>query len=388
MNRDFTVALVGIGGYGKNYVSLLLETAARPNVRLIAAADPNPLACPYYDRLVSLGVPIYASIEALYAHHRPDLVVITTPIQYHANHSVLALNAGSHVLCEKPVCATIAQLEAMISARNQAAREVAIGYQWSFSETYQSLKRDIAAGDLGRPIRLSTICCWPRGHEYYARNRWAGRKYDDDGNPVFDSPVNNACAHSLHNMFYLLGDSFDRSAMPAEVTADLYRAAPIENYDTAAMRCVTISGVEVLFYVSHATKSDFGPVCRYEFEDAVVTFDSSDNAGVVAYLSNGSIRRYGAASHGVDKLWDTIDAIQSGQPVCCGIEAAAAQTHAMITAQENEIVDFPASLVRERICDTGIAYTVDGLEEYLMRCFNESKLPSELTPSWAGALPV
>jgi hypothetical protein len=53
---------------------------------------------------------------------------------------------------------------------------------------------------------------------------------------IFDSPANNATAHFLHNMFYLLGATRETSAAPAVVQAELYRANAIENFDTAAIR--------------------------------------------------------------------------------------------------------------------------------------------------------
>src|SRR5918992_777122 len=101
----------------------------------------------------------------------------------------------------------------MIRARDAAGRQVSIGYQWSFCPAIQ---------------RLASMVLWPRDETYYLRNKWAGRLFTGQGHPVFDSPVNNACAHYLHNMFYVLGDRTDTSAVPARVTAELYRANSIE----------------------------------------------------------------------------------------------------------------------------------------------------------------
>ena len=140
----------------------------------------------------------------------------------------------------------------MIRARDEAGKLVAIGYQWSFSSPIQRLKRDILAGGLGAPRRLRSVCLWPRDEVYYTRNDWAGRQRAADGSWILDSPVNNAMAHDLHNMLYLLGPSIDRSAQPVEIVAELYRANDIENFDTAALRVRTTSGAEVLFYGSHA----------------------------------------------------------------------------------------------------------------------------------------
>src|SRR5690606_17230028 len=106
---------------------------------------------------------------------------------------------------------------------------------------------------------------------YYRRSGWAGKIRDPEGRWILDSPANNAMAHDLHNMFYVLGKKTDESAVPAWVEAELYRAYPIENFDTAAVRCRTADGVDVLFYVSHVPLAEKGPVFSYEFERATVS---------------------------------------------------------------------------------------------------------------------
>src|SRR5438552_251290 len=83
---------------------------------------------------------------------------------------------------------------------------------------------------LCRRKRMRCMVLGPRDEAYYNRNRWAGALRDAHGNLVLDSPANNACAHYLHNMLYVLGDVIDRSDPPATVTAELYRAHAITNY--------------------------------------------------------------------------------------------------------------------------------------------------------------
>src|SRR5690606_7697951 len=142
------------------------------------------------------------------------------------------------------------------------------------------------------------------------------------GEPVMDSPVNNACAHFLHNMLYVLGPRADRSARPAMVQAELYRAQPIETYDTAALRCMTEEGVEVLFYVSHSTTRNCGPVFEYEFDNASVVFSEATGSEIVAHFRDGRVKPYGRPSTSSDaaKLWSFVAGTRSGVPVACGIE--------------------------------------------------------------------
>ena len=86
-----------------------------------------------------------------------------------------------------------------------------------------------------------------------------------------DSVASNATAHYLHNMFYVLGDSVEKSAKPVKWLPS-YRANPIENFDTAAIRAKTEEGVEILFLTTHAVNIHPIPQFCYEFENARVVF--------------------------------------------------------------------------------------------------------------------
>ena len=386
-----SLALVGIGGYGNSYVSALLDAppAERESFRWTAAIDPSPQSCRRLSDIESRGVRMFRSLDHFYASDRADLVIISTPLQLHARQTCEALSRGSHVLCEKPLCVTPNDAIAMAAARDAAKKQVAIGYQWSFSPAIHRLKSDIAAGLFGRPKRMRCLVLWPRDESYYARNRWAGAKTDPQGNLVLDSPVNNACAHYLHNLFYLLGSKIDRSDQPARVTAELYRAHPIENYDTAAVRCYTAGGVEIMFVVSHATLDRRGPVFSCEFEDATVDFaDAGDGGGpMVARFRDGSTRSYGSPNEGKwDKLWTTIRAATDNTPPPCGIEAASAHTRCAWAAQQStpEIVPFGKSIVRMDGPIGARRTWVEGLGETLEGCYQRWRLPSEAGAAWAA----
>ena len=55
-----------------------------------------------------------------------------------------------------------------------------IGYQWSYSEGIQSLKKDILTGRFGKPLRMKSMCLWSRDFSYFSRNNWAFRKKDEE----------------------------------------------------------------------------------------------------------------------------------------------------------------------------------------------------------------
>ncbi len=290
MTTRVSVVLSGIGGYGGQYLDALLDPASQDRVELVGAVDPFPERCARLAELRARGVPVFPSLQAFYAQASAELAIISAPIHEHCPQTCLALEHGSHVLCEKPLAATVQDADRMIEARDRAGRQAAIGYQWSFCPAILDLKRDILAGRFGQARRLTTVVLWPRTQDYYRRNAWAGRQKSVDGAWVLDSPVNNAAAHYLHNMLFVLGEAVDRSAGLDRAQAELYRANPIENYDTAALRCFTDGGAEVLFYTSHAVSENVGPQFVFEFERGVVRLDGLD--GVInATLEDGAAHR-------------------------------------------------------------------------------------------------
>jgi hypothetical protein len=198
--------------------------------------------------------------------------------------------------------------------------------------------------------------------------------------------VNNACAHYLHNLFYLLGPSIDRSDQPAQVTAELYRANPIENYDTAVVRCRTEAATEILFVVSHAVKTRRGPIFSCEFENATVNFADQPGATITVRLADGSSESYGSPNDNrYEKLWASIRSARDNTPTVCGIEAASAHTNCAWAAQQSarEIIDFPPELIETQGVDGSRRRWVVGLGDVLEQCYSAFELPSEFGVPWA-----
>jgi len=386
MGSPAFIALAGIGSYGSMYLSALLDGPHGRSCSLVATVDPNPAGRARRPELQDLGVPHYGDLDALYRNHSVDLTVLASPIQLHAEQTILALRHGSHVLCEKPAAATVQDVDRMIDAEVRSGHSVAIGFQWSFTSPIRQLKKDILRGDFGKPLRFKSLCLWPRDESYYSRNDWAGRLRDDQGRWVLDSPVNNAMAHDLHNMLFLLGDAPTTSAHPVEVIAEAYRANPIENADTVAARVKTGDGAEVLFLGSHTVPDDHGPVFTLEFADAVIVYDT-DHASILADFKNGTTRTYAApdSTPHEHKLWSCLASIADTQPMACGL--AAARSHTLCVNGIQESVGASADLPDDMIESIGppgnrLASSPE-LAVLLKACFQANALPSELGASWA-----
>ncbi len=327
------VLLVGIGGYGENYVREFLENDV-PDAYLAGVADPFVYKSPYSKRLEELGIPTFQSPAEFYAKNKACLTVISSPIHTHYSYVMCALDNGSNVLVEKPVTIDLDKMDAMIRRQKESGLFVSVGYQLCYSRDVLALKKDILSGVYGRPLRMRSLRMMRRSSSYYARNGWAGR-FSCHGEYVLDSPVSNACAHQIQNMLFLLGDDMGSTADVLSVSGKLYKGNPeIQNYDAAALRIATDKGVDLFYYTAHCLdEAKVGPVSTFEFERARI----EEKDGVfTAFLNDGGTVDYGAVDKGLrlQKLYDSVSCCFSHEEPVCRLESALAHTKVVLMAQK------------------------------------------------------
>ncbi|MBQ9811398.1 MAG: Gfo/Idh/MocA family oxidoreductase [Spirochaetales bacterium] len=112
------VLLCGMGGYGENYVKEYLERDVLGS-SLVGIADPFAQKSPLYEQVIARGIPIYDSMDSFYEQDRADLVIISSPIHTHYPYVMSALDHGSNVLTEKPVCFDPKQFANMLDRRGR-----------------------------------------------------------------------------------------------------------------------------------------------------------------------------------------------------------------------------------------------------------------------------
>jgi len=385
-NKSVSVIMVGTGGYGHYYTNVLIKEYYRGLIDLKAAVEPFPENSSHTPWFLKQSIPVFPTLEEAFKDGiRADLVIISSPLHYHVPQSILALEQGSHVLCDKPVASTIQDAQKLIAAKNKKGLHVLVGYQWSFSSAIQALKRDIQKGSFGKPVRIKTLCLWPRGFDYYSRNDWAGKIKDKEGKWILDSPANNAMAHFLHNLLYLLGEEKDSAALPVFIEAETYKAYDIQNFDTVASRMLVSEGTELLFYASHSIRNRSGPMFKLEFEKATVTY-GEDSKSIVSKDPKGQIiSDYGdpESEDQFKKFYDSIKVIKGLKSAACSLQAAFPHTLAVNGIQDSvpQAPSFPASFIEHS--NTGERLWVKELGETLYSCYLNSCLPSEKGVKWA-----
>ncbi|NLK69308.1 MAG: Gfo/Idh/MocA family oxidoreductase [Clostridiaceae bacterium] len=389
MDHPVSVVLVGVGGYGRTYFEGIINNENEGKANIVGIVEPFIDKCLVVDEVKSRRIPVYDTLEEFYAKHKADYAVISTPIQFHCEQACYAMEMGSHVLCEKPMSATIQEAEKMIETKNRTGRMLAIGYQWSFSDEIQQLKQDIMDGMYGKPIRLKTLALWPRSINYFNRS-WAGKKKDASGRWVLDSIANNATAHYLHNMLYVTGKTTQSSSIPATVEAELYRANNIENFDTVASRITTKDGIEMMFIASHAHGLHAGNLLEfsYEFSEGEIYYkDFQDLTIFEGRLKDGRVIKYDKPQ--VDsylKLCCLIDQVQKGESIKCGSETSLPHTVCISGMQDSmpQIEVFPKEMVKKGTLPSGEdAIYVEGLADTLTDCYERWVLPNEIGVPWS-----
>jgi predicted dehydrogenase len=380
MGDKVRIVLVGIGGYGEVYLSPLLDDPEGEVCEIVGAVDPSPGNCSRLAELQALGVPIHTTLEDFYAGNAADLAVISSPIHFHTPQVCRALEAGSQVLVEKPAAAIPADVDTMMAARSRAGRFVAVGFQWSFSESILALKKDILSGRFGAPLGGRSLTLWPRTESYYGRNNWAGRRRDPGGRWILDSPANNAMAHHVHNLLFLLGPETDRSAEPVEVSVRVSRVNDIETFDSVAARIRTDSGAELLFLASHtiAPEEALDPRFRLEFEGGSVEFTGGMDP-IVARLEGGEAVEYASpdATSQIAKLWLCVDAVHHAVAIPCLLETARPHTSFIesIDRAMGTPHAFPEEVIRVSETGGGRLRWVEGLAAAFQKSYETGEWP-------------
>lgn len=377
------LGVAGLGGYGRVISDLILDHG--PNLptpaRLVAVCD--PAADLHAQRAATLqdrGVTVLDSYKKMLETPGLDAVWLPLPIQLHRAFAEQALAAGKGVVIEKPAAGTVDEVDAMIAARDRAGLPVIIGFQDVYDATTLPLKRRILAGEFGRITRASLHACWPRTDTYFNRNNWAGRQRAGD-TWVLDSPANNALAHPVNLVQFLLGPSIQTSAAPLAVEAELYRAAPIENYDTVSAR-VTLQGqVDFLILLTHASETSLHPKIVLHGERGRITREITRI--IIETDGNTETIELHRPKH-VDMLHCFTRLLRGETPPVAGpggeIAAATlevARNHTLLINGISEaapIVTVPGNAVRTAAGHDGLVEAIVGIEDAFSHCAEHNQL--------------
>jgi predicted dehydrogenase len=381
-----TAAIIGISGYGRFHLLALLDQVLQGRLQFLAATIVNPddeaVLCA---RLRSLGCEIFPSTAAMWAKFagKIDLCFIPTGIHQHAPMTVEALKAGANVYVEKPLAGSLAEIREIQHEEKACGRFVAVGFQDTYAENTMTIKRRLLDGDFGQLKRIVVKGLWPRSSAYYKRNNWTGRLHVG-GRPVFDSPANNACAHHLHIALFWAGTDLETSAEISGVQAELYRARPIESFDTCCLRAALPRDAELLAYLTHSCTEDRSPSLIIETSGARIVW--SHEQSCVITRSNGQVeqqRLNGTVESRILAVDAVVARLTDKSRFISGTSQAAAHTRLIEMLHASCAVnDISPSYLQHRSTPSGDWVAIPGIENLIDQASDEAAMFSELGAPW------
>ena len=237
--KPLTVGIVGLG-YGRAHL-VGFRAAGCEIVALCQrnAESARAVAAKY-------GVPAaYSSWEEMIERAKPDIVTIATPPALHLPILRAAVQAGAHVVCEKPLAMNRAEALEMIAIARMSGRAAITGFNWRYPAAMREFRRRVAAGDIGRVFHVNAR--WFNG-------RWADEKvaatWRMDRNQAGHGAMGDQGVHLVDMMRWLFGE-FARVNASAGI-AHAARKAPggSDAEDHCSVLAELASGARVAFSVS------------------------------------------------------------------------------------------------------------------------------------------
>lgn len=191
------MVVVGAGVIGKRHLSSI---AASGHAELVGIVDMVPEAEAVAGEA---GVPLFANMPAMLDAVSPEGVIVSTPTIHHLQPVLQALDAGAHVLVEKPITATLDEAEQIIAKSETADRHVLVGHQRRYYGLVHKTRELVQGGGLGRFLSVNGQWTVKKANDYYDAD-W--RKERAAG------PVLTNLIHEIDCLRYICGEITSISA--------------------------------------------------------------------------------------------------------------------------------------------------------------------------------
>jgi predicted dehydrogenase len=186
---------VGIAGLGRSgwdmHVRALTTLPEMYRVTAVADAQPERRQEAHH----RFGCHTTANFDELVANDDVELIVIATPSHLHATQTVMALEAGKHVMVEKPMALNLTDVEAMIAATRQTDRILTVNQNYRYQPDFRKVREVITSGKLGQIVQIRVAV-----HQF--GRRWDWQTLTEYGGGI----LNNHGVHWLDMMLQLIED--------------------------------------------------------------------------------------------------------------------------------------------------------------------------------------
>lgn len=143
------VAVIGVGSMGRNHARVYSELA---EAELVAVSDADAKKAGSIAE--KNGARGYTDYHEMLEKEKPEAVSVVVPTSMHEEVGCAALEAGAHVLIEKPIASTVEAGQHLIEKARTVGRKLMVGHIVRFNPAIQALKQKLAAGELGRIFQV------------------------------------------------------------------------------------------------------------------------------------------------------------------------------------------------------------------------------------------
>jgi len=192
------IGIIGMGNMGRFHANDLLDgKVPRGELAAVGSTSPHKL-----DEYKEKGVQIFGSGEEMIASGAIDALLIATPHYQHTSLGVAALEAGLHIMVEKPISAHKADAERLIAAAAARPHQVfGAMFQLRVEPRYQKIRELVQGGELGDLVRVLWIMTdWFRSEAYFQSGGWRATWKGEGGGVLL-----NQCLHQLDAMQWITG---------------------------------------------------------------------------------------------------------------------------------------------------------------------------------------
>ncbi|MFV1919742.1 Gfo/Idh/MocA family oxidoreductase [Sphingomonas sp. MJ1 (PH-R8)] len=155
---------LGVIGTGDRGRALMRNIAKTRNCTVAAVCDVYAPNLAKGREIAGASVPAFTDHRAMLDAGGLDALVIATPLDLHARHTIDGFDAGLHVWCEKAMARTIADCGAMVSRSKAAGKVLQIGHQRMFHPTYLNALKRVKAGEIGTVTQIRAS--WHRNNSW------------------------------------------------------------------------------------------------------------------------------------------------------------------------------------------------------------------------------
>ncbi|MDB5742365.1 MAG: oxidoreductase-like protein [Polaromonas sp.] len=229
MNKT-RIAVAGAGYIGQAHIEVAQSS---PTCKLSAIVDPSTAA---RAMAAKAGVPLYASIDELLIHDRPDGLILATPNHLHLPQSLRCIAAGLPILLEKPIATTVAEGEQLLKQAEASGARVLIGHHRAHSPIMAKAKAVVDSGKLGKLVAVMGSAVFFKPDHYFSEAPW---RREPGGGPILINLI-----HEVHSLRMLCGEIATVQAFSSNAT----RRFAVE--DTVAINLRFASGALGTFMLS------------------------------------------------------------------------------------------------------------------------------------------